>query len=51
MIKILGRLAMAAALLGIIAPGLAMAAGQSKGADISGGNMTHGCSPAMMPCK
>lgn len=52
MIKVLGRLALAAFLLGAIAPGLAMAAGQaSKAADISGGDMHHGCSPVTTPCK
>lgn len=52
MIQILGRLAIAALLLGIVGPGLAVAAGQSSNAaDISGGEMTHGCSPATTPCK
>lgn len=62
MTKIIARIVCAALLLGAI-PGLALAAennskstNQVRGvsghaADISGGDMTHGCSPSTTPCK
>ena len=62
MTKILARIVFATALLGAI-PGLALAASNSSkstsqaigasshAADTSGGDMSHGCSPATTPCK
>ncbi|MFZ0695025.1 MAG: hypothetical protein WAN51_12930 [Alphaproteobacteria bacterium] len=62
MTKIIARIVGAALLLGAL-PGLALAAENSAksttqatgasghAADISGGDMTHGCSPSTTPCK